>query len=44
MRPRPTVIRVKKNEFDYLLANLALGITISFRYAAKAPTKREPFE
>ena len=44
MRPRATVLRVKDNEVDYLLANLALGITIPFGYAAKAPAIRGPFE
>jgi len=44
VRPRATVLRVKDNEVDYLLANLALGITIPFGYAAKAPAIRGPFE
>jgi len=42
MRPRATVIRVKDNAVDYLLTNLALQITIPFRYAAaKTPSIEE---
>ena len=44
VRPRATVIRVEENEVDYLLTNLALWITISFRYAAKKPYIRGLFE
>jgi len=46
VRPRATVtvITVNDNEVDYLLANLAFGITIPFRCAAKAPAIRGPFE
>ena len=33
------VIREKDNEVDYLLENLALRVTILFRYAAKAPAR-----
>jgi len=42
--PRVTVIRIKDNEVDYLLTHLALPITIPFRYAAKSPSIRSPFE
>ena len=42
--PRATVIRVKDKEIDYLFTNLALQITIPFRYAAKTPSIRGPFE
>ena len=44
VRPRATVIRVKDNEVDYLLTNLALRITIPLRYAVKTPSIRGPFE
>jgi len=44
MRSRAAIIRVKDNEVDYLLTNLALRVTIPFRYAAKAPAIRGPFE
>jgi len=44
VRPRATVIRVKDNEVDYLLTNLALWITIPSKYAAKTPSIRGPFE
>jgi len=33
VRPKATVNRVKDNEVNYLLTNLALRITIPFRYA-----------
>jgi len=36
--------QVKDNEVDYLLATLALGITIPFGHAAKALTLRKPFD
>jgi len=42
--PRSTVIRVKDNEVDYLLTNLAPQITIPLRYAAKTPSIHGPFE
>jgi len=44
MRSRAAIIRVKDNEVDYLLTDLALRVTIPFRYAAKAPAMRGPFE
>ena len=44
MRSRAAIIRVKDNEVDYLLTNLTLRVTIPFRYAAKAPAIRGPFE
>jgi len=44
MRLRVTVIRVKDKEVGYLLANLALGITTSFGYAANTPAIRGPNE
>ena len=44
MRPRATVIRVKNNDVDYLLTNLALRITIPFRYAVETPSVLGPFE
>ena len=44
MRSRVAVIRVTDNEIDYLLTNLALRVTISFGYAAKAPAIRGPCE
>ena len=44
MGPKATVIRVKDNEVDYLLTHLAPRITIPFRYAAKTPSIRGPFE
>jgi len=44
MRSRVAIIRVKDNEFDYLLTDLALQVTIPFGYAAKAPAIRGPFE
>ena len=44
MGPRATVIRVKDNEVDYLLTHLAPRVTIPFRYAAKTPSIRGPFE
>jgi len=42
--PGAIVIRVKDNEVDYLLTHLAPRITIPFRYAAKTPSIRGPFE
>jgi len=42
--PRATVIRVENNEVDYLLTHLAPRVTIPFRYAAKTPSIRWPFE
>jgi len=42
--PRTTVMRVKDNEVDYLLTHLAPRITVPFRYAAKTPFIRGPFE
>jgi len=42
--PRATVIRVKDNEVDYLLPYLSPRVTIPFRYAAKTPSIRGPFE
>jgi len=42
--PRAIVIRVKNNEVDHLLAYLAPGITVPFRYAAKTPSIRGPFK
>jgi len=42
--PRATVIRVKDNEVDYLLTHVAPRVTIPFRYAAKTPSIRGPFE
>ena len=44
MRSRAAVIRVKGNEVDYLLTNLAFRVTIPFGYVAKAPAIRGPFE
>ena len=44
MRPKATVIRVKDNEVDYLLTHVAPRVTIPFRYAAKTPSIRGPFE
>jgi len=41
VRPRATAMG--KNGVDYLLANPALGITIPFGYAAKAPAIRWSF-
>ena len=40
MRSRAAIIRVKDNEVDYLLIDLALWVTIPFGYAAKAPAIR----
>ena len=40
MRSRAAIIRVKDNEVDYLLTDLA----IPFGYTAKAPAIRGPFE
>jgi len=42
--PKDIVIRVKDCEVDYLLTHLARRITIPFRYAAKTPSIRGPFE
>ena len=42
--PRVTIIREKDNEVDYLLRHLAPWITLPFRYAAKTPSIRGPFE
>jgi len=42
--PRATVIRVKYNEVEYLLTHLAPRVTIPFRYAARTPSIRGPFE
>ena len=42
--PRATVIRVKNNEVDYLLTHLTSWITVPFRYAAKTPSIRGPFD
>jgi hypothetical protein len=42
--PRATVIRVKGNEVDYLLTHVVPRITIPFRYAAKTPSIRGPFD
>jgi len=44
VRSTPAVTRVKDNEVDYLLTNLALWVTIAFGYATKAPAIRGPFE
>ena len=44
VRSRAAVIRVKGNEVDYLLTNLAFRVTIPFGYVAKAPAIRGPFE
>ena len=44
VRSRAAVIRVTDNAVDYLLTNLALRVPIPFRYAAKAPAIRGPFE
>jgi len=37
------LIRVKNNEVDYLLTHLTSWITVPFRYAAKTPSIRGPF-
>jgi len=42
--PRATVVRVKDNEVEYLLTHLTSWITIPFRYKAKTPSIRGPFE
>ena len=42
--PRDTVNRVKDNEVDYLFTHLAPRVIIPFRYAAKTPSIRGPFE
>ena len=44
MRSRAAIIRVKDNEVDYLLTDLAFQVTIPFGYATKAPAIRGPFE
>jgi len=44
MRSRVAIIRVKDNEVDYLLTNLALRVSIPFGYATKALAIRGPFE
>jgi len=44
VRPRATVINLKDIEVDHLRTNLVLRITISFRYVAKTPSIRGPFE
>jgi len=46
VRPRATVTVITSNDnrVDYLLAILAFGIPIPFRYSAKAPAIRGPFE
>jgi len=44
MRSRAAIIRVKDNEVDYLLTDLALRVTIPFGYAVKAPAIRGPLE
>jgi len=44
MRSRAAIIRVEDNEVDCLLTVLALRVTIPFRYSAKAPAIRGPFE
>jgi len=36
--PRATVMKVKHNEVDYLLTNLAPWITVLFRCATKTPS------
>jgi len=41
---RATVIKVKDNEVDYLLTNLALRVTIPLGYAAKTRAILGPFE
>jgi len=42
--PRVTVIRVKDNEVDYLLTNLALQLTMTLRQTAKTPSIRGLFQ
>ena len=44
IRSRAAIIRVKDNEVDYLLTDLALRVTIPFGYAVKAPAIRGPLE
>ena len=44
MKSRAAIIRVKDNEVDYLLTDLALRVTIPFGNVAKAPAIRGPFE
>jgi len=44
VRSRAAVIRVTDKDIDYPLPNLALRVTISFGYAAKAPAIRGPCE
>jgi len=44
MRSRAAIIRVEDNEVDHLLTDLALRVTIPFRYTAKVPAIRGPFE
>ena len=41
--PKATVIRVKNNEVDYLLTHPTPWIIVPFRYAAKTPSIRGPF-
>ena len=46
IRSRAAIIRVKDNEVDYLLTDLARRrwVTIDFGYAGKAPAIHGPFE
>jgi len=44
MKPRAIVMRVEDNENEYRLANLALRITVPFRFAAKTQSIYGPFE
>ena len=44
VRSRAAIIRVKDNEVDLLLTDLALRVTIPFGYAARVPAIRGPFE
>ena len=44
VRSRAAIIKIKDNQVDYLLTDLALRVTILFGYAAKARAIRGPFE
>jgi len=44
IRSRAAIIRVKDNEVDYLLTDLARRVTIDFGYVGKAPAIHGPFE
>jgi len=44
MRSGAAIIRVKDNQVDYLLTNLALRVSIPFGYATKEPAILGPFE